>query len=518
MAEVKIIPALERSAELVRTAAYARVSSDSDDQLNSFSAQIRYYTEMLSGSTDTVFVDMYADEGITGTSTVKRTEFKRLMDDCRKGKIDRILTKSVSRFARNTRDCLEAVRELKTLGISVYFEKENIDTGELSSELLLAVHSQFAQEESLSISKNCRMGIKKRMADGTYITSHPPFGYKLIDGTLVVDSENAIIVRRIFDDYLHGIGMSQIAERLNREHIPCGEQAMKWHHSVINTILSNEKYIGDSIFQKTYVTDTLPYRQVKNNGEKPKYYVSHTHEPIISKEDFETVREIRLNRYQPKGYETETYPLSKIIKCGVCSSTFRRKKNPKTICWVCRMHDHEGKSKCHLKSVAEIEIYNAFIRMFSKLSANCKAILPQMIRQLQELADIKTSGEQATDLKRQLAEVKEQQHLIARLKAQGTLDEAYCTAKSTELDSRHISLQKRLRAMTGSDEERERISELKRLAELLQSTEPITEFDEILFAQTVEQIVVISDTELKFRLVGGLELTESISREGRRKC
>ncbi len=511
MAEVKIIPALERSAELVRTAAYARVSSDSDDQLNSFSAQIRYYTEMLSGSTDTVFVDMYADEGITGTSTVKRTEFKRLMSDCRKGKIDRILTKSVSRFARNTRDCLEAVRELKTLGISVYFEKENIDTGELSSELLLAVHSQFAQEESLSISKNCRMGIKKRMADGTYISPSAPYGYKLIDGKLVVNDTEAEVVMQVFEWYNQGFGTAQIIERIRRKY---GEE---WNRGKVTYILRNERYIGDMLLQKFYTTDTLPFRMLPNNGVKEQYYVSQTHTPIIDRETFRITQE-RLNGYpQNTGKLKWNYPLHKIIRCGNCGATYKRRERKYGMLWVCRNHDISA-DRCPCKQIKESEFYNAFIRMFNKLSANCKTILPPMIRQLQELADIKTDGEQAVELKRQIAEIKDQTHLIARLRTQGTLDEAYCTAKSTELDSRHISLQKRLRAMTGNDEERERISELKRLSELLQSTEPITEFDEALFAQTVEQITVISDTKLKFKLTGGLELTESISREGRRKC
>ncbi len=177
MPEITVIPARNKSGDIIRAAAYARVSSSSDDQFNSFNAQIRYYTELLKNSTNTVFVDMYADEGITGTSAAKRDEFQRLMSDCRKGKIDRILTKSVSRFARNTKDCLEAVRELKSLGVSVYFKKEKIDTGELSSEMLLTLYSQFAQEESMSISKNVRMGFRKRMQDGTYVPSSTPFGY-----------------------------------------------------------------------------------------------------------------------------------------------------------------------------------------------------------------------------------------------------------------------------------------------------------------------------------------------------
>ncbi len=204
MPEITVIPARNKRGDIIRAAAYARVSSSSDDQLNSFNAQIKYYTELLKNSTNTVFVDMYADEGITGTSAAKRDEFQRLMNDCRKGKIDRILTKSVSRFARNTKDCLEAVRELKSLGVSVYFEKEKIDTGELSSEMLLTLYSQFAQEESMSISKNVRMGFRKRMQDGTYVPSSTPFGYIKGENGLEIDDPKAEVVQAVFSDFLHG--------------------------------------------------------------------------------------------------------------------------------------------------------------------------------------------------------------------------------------------------------------------------------------------------------------------------
>ena len=197
MAEITVIPAAERSEEVIRTAAYARVSSDSKDQLNSFAAQIRYYSELLKDSTNAVLVEIYADEGITGTSAEKRNEFQRLMKDCRKGKIDRILTKSLSRFARNTKDCLEAVRELKSLGVSVYFEKENLDTAEVSTEMLLTMYSVFAQEESLSISKNCRMGIQKRMLDASYVPNTAPYGYRKIDGKFVICDYEAEIVKQI---------------------------------------------------------------------------------------------------------------------------------------------------------------------------------------------------------------------------------------------------------------------------------------------------------------------------------
>ena len=251
MAEITIIPAKDRSDEIVRTAAYARVSSDSEDQLNSFATQIKYYTELLQNSTDAVFVDMYADEGISGTSAAKRTEFQRLMSDCRKGKIDRILTKSISRFARNTKDSLEAARELKTFGVSVYFEKENIDTGEISSEMMLAIYSQFAQEESMSISRNCRLGVKKRMMDGTYKTASAPFGYDYVEGKLQINPEKAAIVKQIFDWYVSGIGMNEIAARLNLLKV----RKEVWRHGTIRWIITNEKYIGDTLMQKSYSTD-----------------------------------------------------------------------------------------------------------------------------------------------------------------------------------------------------------------------------------------------------------------------
>ena len=322
MAEITVIPAKERTAEIVRTAAYARVSSDSQDQLNSFAAQIRYYTELLQNSTDTVFVDMYADQGITGTSATKRPEFQRLMSDCRKGKIDRVLTKSISRFGRNTTECLEAVRELKSLGISVYFEKENVDTAEVSTEMMLAIYSQFAQEESMSISRKCRMGVHKRMMDGTYKTASTPFGYDYIDGELQINPEKAKIVKQIFTWYVSGIGMNEIAARLNMLKV----RDETWRHGTIRCILTNEKYIGDTLLQKHFSTDTLPFRSVRNCGEKEQYYVSGTHKPIIEKTVFDSARKMLAERDKPSGFEKEQSPFSRRIVCGNCGSTFKRKK------------------------------------------------------------------------------------------------------------------------------------------------------------------------------------------------
>ncbi len=455
MAEITIIPAKNRSDEVVRTAAYARVSSDSEDQLNSFAAQIRYYTELLQNSTDTVFVDMYADEGVTGTSAAKRAEFQRLMNDCHKGKIDRILTKSISRFGRNTTECLEAVRELKSLGISVYFEKENVDTAEVSTEMMLAIYSQFAQEESMSISRNCRMGVHKRMMDGTYKTSSTPFGYDYVDGKLQINIKKAEIVKQIFTWYVSGIGMNEIATRLNKLNV----RKEIWRRGTIHCILTNEKYIGDTLLQKTFTTDTLPYKGVINRGEKEQYYVSGTHEPIIEKTTFDYAQKVLAERDKSGGTVVEHSPFHSKIICGNCGSTFRRKYRKTNVRWVCRKHD-ESADNCKIRQIRETEFHAAFVRLWNKLQAHYKAILTPMLRQIEALYEREKSGNtQLAALRKEVAEIKQQIHMMTVLNSQGTLDGAYFKERTQELDRKLLTTQKQLRASL-NDEESERLDEL----------------------------------------------------------
>lgn len=500
MAEITVIPAKKRTDEIIRTAAYARVSSDSEDQLNSFAAQIRYYTELLQNSTDMVFIDMYADEGITGTSATKRADFQRLMSDCRKGKIDRILTKSVSRFARNTKDCLEAVRELKTLGVSVYFEKENIDTGEISSEMMLAIYSQFAQEESISISKNVRIGFRNRMMDGSYVPSAVPFGYIKKDGNLVIDEERVEIVRGIFTDYLNGMGEVSIADKYRIK------------LATVKYVLTNEKYTGDSIFHKWYTTDTLPFVCRENRGERERYYVPETHPAIISKEVFQSVQQLIERKGAAHiGKVTVSYPLRKKIYCGECGTLYKRKSRDTRICWVCRIHD-EAARKCSAKQIDEEAIYMAFVRMFNKIQSHYKAVLSPMLRQLETLSERKKSGDiQLANLRKEIAETKQQIHLLTKLNSQGTLDGAYFKERTQELDRKILTAQKQLSASL-DDEDSERLDELRKLIKLLEKSKPITEFDEIKFGQMVEKITVLSETEIRFDLIGEIGFTERIER------
>lgn len=503
MPEITVIPARNKSGDIIRAAAYARVSSSSDDQLNSFNAQIRYYTELLKNSTNTVFVDMYADEGITGTSAAKRDEFQRLMNDCRKGKIDRILTKSVSRFARNTKDCLEAVRELKSLGVSVYFEKEKIDTGELSSEMLLTLYSQFAQEESMSISKNVRMGFRKRMQDGTYVPSSTPFGYIKGESGLEIDAPKAEVVQAVFSDFLHGASEATISDRYG-----IGIATIKY-------ILRNEKYTGDSMFHKWYTTDTLPFKCVQNNGEREMYLAPGTHQDIISRDDFQKAQELLEQKgRQHRGKSTVSYPFRKKIYCGVCGTLFKRKEREKRTCWVCRNHDQSAKL-CPVKQIDETEFELAFLALFNNLKLHCAEIISPMYRQLQRLADLgESANTQVAQIRREIAEQKEQSHLLAQLNSQGIIEPVYFAARSQELDRNLVQLQNRLHSMLDGEDD-ERLDNLRKLISLLEKGDLLTEFDEEKFGSIVEKITVLSENEIRFELVGGVGFNEQIQRKGR---
>lgn len=296
---VIVIEAAERSeTQKLRVAAYCRVSSDSSDQLNSFMAQTHYYTDLITQNPNWIMADIYADEGISGTSAGRRPEFQRLLADCRRGRVNRILVKSISRFARNTKECLETIRSLKAIGVGVWFEEQNIDTSQVSGELLTAVFAAIAQKESESISENQRWSYQHRMQSGTFLPSSMPYGYVIRDRKIEIDEEQAEVVREIFSSYLSGMNMREIANRLNDAGIPVksGKEEYRWQYTAISYILSNEKYIGDSLWQKTYSTDTFPVQRFKNNGEREQYYAAGTHPPIIDRATFQAVQELKAVR------------------------------------------------------------------------------------------------------------------------------------------------------------------------------------------------------------------------------
>lgn len=323
---IKIEPAERPQNVRLRVAAYTRVSSDSEDQLNSFAAQNRYYTELISGKAEWRMVDIYADEGISGTSVAKRDDFQRMMADCRRGLIDQILVKSISRFARNTKDCLQNIRELKELGVNVRFEREGIDTVNVSSELITAIYAAFAQKESESISGNMRWSYQRRMESGTFLPPSTPYGYRIINKKIEIDPERAVIICKIFQWYLNGISKEQIAYKLNKAGV-LSNQNKAWRAGGIHYILTNERYIGDSLWQKTYTTEAIPAVRHRNTGAREQYYVEGTHPPIISKEVFTKVQiliQMRKENYGKSPSET-IHPLSRKAICGCCGTVLRRK-------------------------------------------------------------------------------------------------------------------------------------------------------------------------------------------------
>ena len=275
------ITAEKKENKIQRLAAYCRVSSDSADQLHSFAAQLRYYSNYEKQHPEFELVGIYADEGLSGTSMKKRAEMNRLIQDCEQGKIDRVIVKSISRFARNTHDLLQTLRLLKSYGVTVFFEEQSIDTSQLNSEMFLTFPGMIAQQESESISGNMRWSYKKRMESGEFNCCAPAYGFDLINGELVINETEAAVVRRIFGMYLQGVGKQRIADALNNECVPKKHGEKKWNTTMITYILGNERYIGDALLQKKYTTDTLPFRLIPNKGERPQYYVENAGPAMI---------------------------------------------------------------------------------------------------------------------------------------------------------------------------------------------------------------------------------------------
>ena len=371
MPQVQVIQPIQQQPKRLRVAAYARVSSDSEDQLNSLSVQVDYYTHLIQENPNWDFAGIYADEGITGTSTKHREQFNRLLDDCRAGLIDRVLVKSASRFARNTADALASVREMKSLGVTVVFEKEGFDTETSNGEMILSMICAVAQEESLSISKNLKWGIRKRMQNGTYTNSSVPFGYSLENHLLVINNQQAMIVADIFKRYLAGESISKIAQYLNNTY---PKETGVWQYSSVQLILQNETYKGDTRYQKHYTANLFPTKVSHNRGQVSQYYIAKSHEAIISDEDFDKVQSL-LKMKAPHKPKVAEKLFDQKLYCAVCGTLFARKtRTSGAVVWGCRKHLNKSglcSVKLHraiLKAVQDL-YYNA---MSGKVKADVK--------------------------------------------------------------------------------------------------------------------------------------------------
>ena len=382
---IKIKPDFYALPVIKKVAAYVRVSSGKDAMLHSLSAQISYYSEFIQKNPQWEYVGVYVDEAKTGTKD-NRQEFQRLISDCKQGKIDMIITKSISRFARNTLTVLETVRELKNLGIDVYFENENIHSLSEDGELMLTLLSSFAQEESLSVSENCKWRIRDKFKCGIPFNSKT-LGYTYENGNFEVDSSEAKIVKMIFEDYLNGMGMLMIAKKLEKMKIK-PRHSTKWNKNSVRTILQNEKYTGDLILQKTFIKDHISKKHCINKGELPKYYVEKSHTPIIDKDTFFKVQDEiakRAKKYS-KVKNLNTYAFTSKIKCNLCGKNYRRKiaasgtKYEKPV-WMCPTFNAYGKKCCPSSQIPE-EILETISAEVLGISHFYKNIFEEKIKQI----------------------------------------------------------------------------------------------------------------------------------------
>lgn len=346
-----ITPIRATDTEKLRVAAYARVSCGKDTMLHSLAAQVDYYHSYIMNHIDWTFCGVYADEAKTGTKD-DREQFQKLLSDCRHGLVNMVITKSISRFARNTVTLLATVRELKELGIDVFFEDQNIHSISEEGELMLTLMASQAQEESLSCSENCKWRIRKGFEQGQANTC-TMLGYRLVNGDITLVPEEAKIAKEIFNLYLSGYGVQKIANTLN-EHGVQTDRIPYWHPDTIRGILRNEKYVGDLLLQKTMIESHLTKKQVQNVGQLRQFYISDDHEPIVSREDFSMVQEEITRRAKQYGHKRGSKSvLTGKIQCAICGKNYRRKTTAHNIVWCCSTFNDKGKAYCNAKVIPE---------------------------------------------------------------------------------------------------------------------------------------------------------------------
>lgn len=500
--------------ETIRLGAYCRVSSNSADQLHSFAAQIRYYKDYERKNPQYRLVDLYADEGRSGTDMKKRDELNRLIRDCKLGKIDRIITKSVSRFARNTQELLVVMRTLKELGVSIYFEEQGIDSDKMNTEMLVTFPGMAAQQESVTISENQRWSYQKRMESGEFNCCAPAYGFDLVDGKLVVKEDEAAVIRRIFDLYLQGIGKQNIANILNADGVPRRYAQKKWYHSTIDYVLNNERYMGDALLQKKYTTDTLPFRKKKNRGEKPQYYVDNSNPPIISREMYQAAQALQKSRNHSVKREGQ-HTLTGILRCPDCGRSFRRMMLNGTAYWLCSGRA-AGAESCQSRRVRENAVYDTFCLMVDKLTTHRQDLLGSLICQLEMLQNRGGENqERIRQIDKQIADLSAQNLVVARLHTNGVLNAADFAAQSSVISNKINALRLDRKKVLAQNEDDELIYTLKSLDDTLTEYVLGTPFTQGLFEQIIESITVVDNSNLTFHLVGGVSLTEQIPENAR---
>ncbi|MBD5117026.1 MAG: recombinase family protein [Ruminococcaceae bacterium] len=530
---IVVIPAktkeeIKKSEKCLQVAAYCRVSTDDKEQKTSYEAQIEYYTEKINKNPEWKFAGIFADEGITGTQAKKRPEFLKMIRLCRKGKIDMILTKSLSRFARNTVDSLDYIRELKSLGIAVVSEKENINTLTAESEMLITIMSCFAQAESESISKNVAWGIRQSFKSGNVpMRYNRMLGYREGENKLPeIIPEEAKIVQEIFHSYLDGMSLKQIADSLNFQGVKTKYKQTTWKSENIRSVLVNEKYTGDALLQKTYITDCITKKSRKNNGELPMYLVKNHHEPIISRTDFNQVQEEMARRSAKRsvaekltkteqGKYSAKYALSELLVCGECGTHYRRvtwtAKGFKEIKWRCINRIQYGKKKCHSSpTVDEQALHMAIVSAINDFCEVKDDVTKVLRESITEVLDPNLNGSVQAAQQR----IDELTHNINELIKLATVPETAPTAMadiakfSEEMKAlrEFIETEKAKQAAKQQDS-----AELDRVLNRLENEDfTMTEYDDVAVRHLVEKITVDSKDTITVTFKGGFELRKEL--------
>lgn len=504
MGNVMVIPARRQVGNTVkqsalkklRVAAYCRVSTDSEEQETSYEAQVTHYTEYIQKNPEWELAGIFADDGISGTNTKKRDEFNRMIDECMAGNIDMVITKSISRFARNTLDCLQYIRQLKDKNIPVYFEKEAINTLDAKGEVLITIMASLAQQESQSMSQNIKLGLQYRYQQGKVQVNHNRFlGYTKDDnGHLIIDPEQAEIVKRIYREYLEGSSMDKIADGLMADGILTGAGKTKWHTSTINKILRNEKYMGDALLQKTYTTDFLTKKRIKNNGTVPQYYVEGDHEAIIPKELFmqvqaELVRR-RVVHVSPTGKKRSfscNHCFAQMVFCGDCGELYRRvhwnNHGCKSIVWRCISRLENTGLFCDARTVPESTIEQVLVTAINQTLCDKDSFLTTLRDNIATVIN-RESDKALADIDKRLEEL--QTELLKLATSNADYDKV-----GDEIHRLRDQKQKMQLESANRDELKKRMADMS--AFLKKQSAALAEYDEQLIRRLIEKVSIYED-------------------------
>ena len=523
-------PEATRQAEArrqLRVAAYCRVSTKEEDQANSYEVQKEYYTDKIMSNTAWTMAGIFADKGITGTSAKKREDFMRMIRHCRQKKIDVILTKSVSRFSRNTVDCLYYIRALKQLGIAVIFEKENINSLEEDSELRITLSGAFAQSESESISANVTWGKRRAMEAGKVSIQYKKlYGYrKGGDGQPEIIPEQAEIVRWIYERYLTGASLRMIKEELEQQGVRCSEDSPEWTISRIRSILQNEKYCGDVLMQKTFRQDFINRKAIKNTGQLPMYLIENHHEGIVSREKYDAIQAEMARRNAAKSPSKNAvtgmasyaskYALSERLVCGECGTLYRRctwtRNGEKRVVWRCVSRLDYGKKYCHNSpTLDEAPLQQAILAALNKAMADKNSLIRQITDAMEtEIIPFPGGTMSLGDIERRLRELEQQ---FQTLLEKATDDPAAYGGQFKEiLDEQTLLKERRSGILADNKEQAKANQRIMDAAQTLENASPhITEWDESAVRQLVETVKVLSKDEIAVTLKGGIEIRQKI--------